>query len=65
MCLRAKVVGGSVKTIGQSLLVEKADEVILYFGADSTFHYSEAEVKEWADPQQKLVEKLIAHLDLW
>lgn len=64
MCLRAKVVGGSVKTIGQSLLVEKADEVILYFGADSTFHYSEAEVKEWADPQQKLVEKLIAHLDL-
>ena len=64
MCLRAKVVGGSVKTIGQCLLVEKADEVILYFGADSTFHYSEAEVKEWADPQQKLVEKLIAHLDL-
>lgn len=64
MCLRAKVVGGSVKTIGKSLLVEKADEVILYFGADSTFHYSEAEVKEWADPQQKLVEKLIAHLDL-
>lgn len=64
MCLRAKVVGGSVKTIGQSLLVEKADEVILYFGADSTFHYSEAEVKEWTDPQQKLVEKLIAHLDL-
>ena len=64
MCLRAKVVGGSVKTIGQSLLVEKADEVILYFGADSTFHYSEAEVKEWADPQRKLVEKLIAHLDL-
>lgn len=64
MCLRAKVVGGSVKTIGQSLLVEKADEVILYFGADSTFHYSEVEVKEWADPQQKLVEKLIAHLDL-
>lgn len=64
MCLRAKVVGGSVKTIGQSLLVEKADEVILYFGADSTFHYSEAEVKEWEDPQQKLVEKLIAHLDL-
>ena len=64
MCLRAKVVGGSVKTIGQRLLVEKADEVILYFGADSTFHYSEAEVKEWADPQQKLVEKLIAHLDL-
>lgn len=64
MCLRAKVVGGSVKTIGQSLLVEKADEVILYFGADSSFHYSEAEVKEWADPQQKLVEKLIAHLDL-
>ena len=64
MCLRAKVVGGSVKTIGQSLLVEKADEVILYFGADSSFHYSEEEVKEWADPQQKLVEKLIAHLDL-
>lgn len=64
MCLRAKVVGGSVKTIGQSLLVEKADEVILYFGADSTFHYLEAEVKEWADPQQKLVEKLVAHLDL-
>lgn len=64
MCLRAKVVGGSVKTIGQRLLVEKADEVILYFGADSTFHYSEAEVKEWTDPQQKLVEKLIAHLDL-
>ena len=64
MCLRAKVVGGSVKTIGQSLLVEKADEVILYFGADSTFHYSEAEVKEWADPQHKLVEKLIAQLDL-
>lgn len=64
MCLRAKVVGGSVRTIGQSLLVEKADEVLLYFGADSTFHYQESEVQNWGDPQQKLVEKLIAHLDL-
>ena len=68
MCLSAKAIGGNVSTIGQSLIVEKADEVILYFSADSTFHYSEEQKikwdeNKWNDPQKALVERLYAHLE--
>lgn len=40
MALRAKAVGGSVRVIGESLQVQGAEEVILYFTADTTYHYS-------------------------
>lgn len=35
--------GGSVKTIGERLIVENADEVMLIFTADTTYHYSKKE----------------------
>ncbi len=72
MCLSAKTVGGNVNTIGQSLIVENADEVFLYFSADSTFHYSDEQNKwngnrcdenKWDDPQKILVDRLYAHLE--
>lgn len=72
MCLSAKTIGGNVSTIGQSLIVENADEVFLYFSADSTFHYSDEQKKrngnrydenKWDDPQKVLVDRLYAHLE--
>lgn len=38
--------GGTVKTIGERLLVEGADEVTLIFTADTTYHYSKEEKEE-------------------
>lgn len=43
MKLRAESRGGIVKTIGERLVVEDADEVWLYFTADTTYHYSKEE----------------------
>ena len=43
MELRARVVGGRVFTIGECLRVEGAREVVLYFSADTTYHYSAEE----------------------
>lgn len=45
MALRAKVVGqGKVYTVGECLEVEDAREVLLYFTADTSYHYSEEEL---------------------
>lgn len=41
MNLRANARGGNVYTLGEHLIVEDADEVILYFAADCSFHYLE------------------------
>ena len=46
MRLHAKAVGGSVKTIGEHIVVEAADEVLLTFTADCTYHYSAKEKEE-------------------
>ena len=43
MKLRAVNRGGSVKTIGERLIVENADEVLLLFSADTTYHYGKEE----------------------
>lgn len=43
MKLRAINLGGCVKTIGERLIVENADEVFLIFTADTTYHYGKAE----------------------
>ena len=40
MALCAKAVGGTVRTVGECLQVEGAKEVVLYFTADTTYHYS-------------------------
>ena len=40
MALWAQTVGGSVRTIGETLQVEGAREAVLYFTADTTYHYS-------------------------
>ena len=68
MCLSAKTVGGNVSTIGQSLIVENADEVFLYFSADSTFHHSEEQKSKWNETkwdgsQKALVDLLYMHLE--
>ncbi len=47
MELRAKAVGGRVRTVGECLKVEDAKEVILYFTADTTYHYTGAEKDTW------------------
>jgi len=41
MMVKAKVKGGSLKVLGESLIVENADEAILYFGAVTTYRYPE------------------------
>ncbi len=43
MKLRAEVRGGSVRTVGERLVVEDAEEVTLYFTADTTYHYTKEE----------------------
>lgn len=68
MCLSAKAFGGKVSTIGESLIIENADEVFLYFSADSTFHYLDEQKNKWNetnwdDPQKALVERLYTHLE--
>ena len=47
MELRARAVGGRVFTVGECLRVEGAREVVLYFSADTTYHYSAEEKEEW------------------
>ena len=43
MVLKAKAVDGTVRVIGESLQVKDAREVILYFTADTTYHYGKEE----------------------
>ena len=43
--LRAKTKGGCLRLIGENLCIEAADEVILYFAADTTYHIG-SEVKD-------------------
>ena len=38
--------GGNVKTIGERLIVENANEVLLIFTADTTYHYGKTEKNE-------------------
>ncbi len=43
MKLQAKAIGGKVYTIGERLMIEEADEVILTFTADTTYQYGKEE----------------------
>lgn len=60
MSLHAHAIGGSVKTIGEHLQVEKADEVILTFTADTGYHYSaeekDAAIAEYLEKHPELPE---------
>lgn len=47
MALRAKAIGGNVTVLGETLCVEHADEVLLYFTADTTYHYSATEKERY------------------
>ncbi|MBR4083975.1 MAG: glycoside hydrolase family 95 protein [Lachnospiraceae bacterium] len=58
MRLHARAIGGSLKTIGEHLQVENADEVILTFTADTDYHYS-AEEKDAA-----IAEYMMKHSEL-
>lgn len=64
MCLSAKAKGGRVYTMGHTLVVEGADEAVLYFGADSTFRYASADVTSWEPRvQDVLAEKITEKLE--
>lgn len=64
MCLSAKAKGGRVYTMGHTLVVEGADEAVLYFGADSTFRYASADVASWEPRvQDVLAEKITEKLE--
>ena len=60
MRLHAQTIGGSVKTMGEHLQVEKADEVILTFSADTSYHYSpeekDAAIAEYMEKHAQLAE---------
>lgn len=51
MTLRVRIVGGSMRLLGEHIVVENADEAELYFSADTSWHYSpeekEAAVAAW------------------
>ena len=53
MMLRARVTGGTMRLMGERILVEGADEAELYFSADTTWHYSpeekDAAVDAWLE----------------
>ncbi len=49
MSLCARALGGTVKTVGESLQVEGAKEVILLFTADTTYHYGAREKDEFVE----------------
>ena len=64
MCLSAKAKGGRVYTMGHTLVVEGADEAVLYFGADSTFRYASVDVASWEPRvQDVLAEKITEKLE--
>ena len=64
MCLSAKVKGGRVYTMGHTLVIEEADEAVLYFGADSTFRYAKEDVAAWEPRvQDVLAEKITEKLE--
>ncbi|MCD7806554.1 MAG: glycoside hydrolase family 95 protein [Lachnospiraceae bacterium] len=60
MALKASVKGGSVRMLGETLCVKEAEEAILYFTADTTWHYK---IHYQSDPQVFLKEKLQNRLD--
>ncbi len=49
MALWAQAVGGTVSTVGECLQVEGAREAVLYFTADTTYHYSGEERDAYAE----------------
>ncbi len=50
MALQAKTVGGGeITALGESLDASGAKEVILYFTADTTYHYSAEELDAWVE----------------
>ena len=46
MKLKALHKGGKVSVVGERIVVEKADEVVLLFGADTTYHHEREEKEE-------------------
>ena len=38
LCLKAKVKGGKISVIGEHIVISDADEAVLYFCADTTYH---------------------------
>ena len=64
MCLSAKATGGRVYTMGHTLVIEEADEAVLYFSADSTFRYAKEEAAAWEPRvQDVLAEKITEKLE--
>lgn len=53
--IRVLQMGGSIEAIGNSIVVEKADEVVILLGADTTFYVD--------NPEESVIEKLDAVLN--
>lgn len=51
--LKACAKDGKVDTIGETLIVENSSEVVLYFTADTTYHYTAAEIDGWMHKHSK------------
>ncbi len=45
MCLSAAAKGGSVEVIGEHLVIKGAEEAVLYFCADSTYHVKDVDIE--------------------
>ncbi|MCR4788814.1 MAG: glycoside hydrolase family 95 protein, partial [Lachnospiraceae bacterium] len=45
LCLTAKVKNGSVKVIGEHIVIKDATEAVLYFCADTTYHVNDVDVE--------------------
>ncbi|MBQ5850579.1 MAG: glycoside hydrolase family 95 protein, partial [Lachnospiraceae bacterium] len=53
MSLKAASKDGKVNTIGETLIIEDASQVILYFTADTTYHYTTTVIDEWLERHSK------------
>lgn len=63
MELRAVSTGGRILTQGECLRAEGAEEVVLWFTADSTYHYSTPEKDRYAEAYLKAGRELPVGLD--
>ncbi len=53
LLLRARVQGGVVRVMGETLRVENADEAVLYFSAGTTWHCAPEEIDDYAQKYER------------
>ena len=58
LCLTAKVKSGKIHVIGEHLVIENADEAVLYFCADTTYHVDAENIDVLTDNIHKRIIKV-------